>query len=141
MRGVRVYCHGVCRGVRAEGIYAHVRDERGDGDRLHYGGSGNRNHASLRSLARRLFIRRLVRDGKFLGDAVEIPTTMPDRNITYYAKFTELPKAKLSLDAGEVGTLETSEFEVTVGTNVSEFLADIVPTVSGDVTFGGWFGR
>lgn len=75
----------------------------------------------------------------FSGDAVEIPTTMPDRNITYYAKFTELPKAKLSLDAGEVGTLETSEFEVTVGTNVSEFLADIVPTVSGDVTFGGWF--
>ena len=70
---------------------------------------------------------------------MEIPTTMPDRNITYYAKFTELPKAKLSLDAGEVGTLETSEFEVTVGTNVSEFLADIVPTVSGDVTFGGWF--
>ena len=75
----------------------------------------------------------------FSGDAVEIPTTMPDRNITYYAKFTELPKAKLSLDAGEVGTLETSEFEVTVGTNVSEFLADIVPTVSGDVSFGGWF--
>lgn len=75
----------------------------------------------------------------FSGDAVEIPTTMPDRNITYYAKFTELPKAKLSLDAGEVGTLETSEFEVTVGTNVSEFLADIVPSVSGDVTFGGWF--
>lgn len=75
----------------------------------------------------------------FSGEAVELPAVMPDEDITYYAKFSELPTAVLSLDAGEGGTLATSQFEVTVGTNISEFLEDIVPSVVGDVVFGGWF--
>lgn len=43
---------------------------------------------------------------------------MPEKNITYYAKFTEIPKATLTLDAG-VGTLETSVYEMEIGADVS----------------------
>lgn len=74
----------------------------------------------------------------FSGEKTEIPSVMPEKNITYYAKFTEIPKATLTLDAG-VGTLETSVYEMEIGADVSGFVADIVPVTPEGVTFAGWF--
>ncbi len=45
-------------------------------------------------------------------------------------------KATLTLDAG-VGTLTQTEYEVTVGTNLAEFLQEVVPTAEG-LQFGAW---
>lgn len=74
----------------------------------------------------------------FSGEETEIPSVMPEKNITYYAKFTEIPKATLTLDAG-VGTLETAVYEMEIGADVSGFVADIVPVTPEGVTFAGWF--
>ncbi|HIU59411.1 MAG TPA: InlB B-repeat-containing protein [Candidatus Scatosoma pullistercoris] len=74
----------------------------------------------------------------FSGEETEIPSVMPEKNITYYAKFTEIPKAMLTLDAG-VGTLETAVYEMEIGADVSGFVADIVPVTPEGVTFAGWF--
>lgn len=74
----------------------------------------------------------------FSGEQAEIPTVMPEQNITYYAKYTEIPRATLTLDAG-VGTLETSSYSLEVGANVSEFVKDILPVTSGSLIFDGWY--
>lgn len=77
----------------------------------------------------------------FSGDKVTIPSVMPEKDVTYYAKFTEnLPEATatLTLDAG-IGSLETTTYQLAIGTNVSRFLENIVPTVEEGITFAGWF--
>ncbi len=77
----------------------------------------------------------------FSGDAVEIPATMPAQDITYYAKFTEkaAATATLTLDAGEYGTLSQTSYELEVGANVYDFVADIAPTPVEGLSFGGWY--
>lgn len=77
----------------------------------------------------------------FSGDKVTIPSVMPEKDVTYYAKFTEnSPEATatLTLDAG-IGSLETTTYQLAIGTNVSRFLENIVPTVEEGITFAGWF--
>ena len=76
----------------------------------------------------------------FSGSAVRIPSTMPDKDTTYYAQFTAAPQATLTLVAGEGGTLAAESYTLAVGENVSSFLSDIKPTpVNPTITFGGWF--
>lgn len=77
-------------------------------------------------------------EAEFSGTAVEIPSVMPEGDVTYYAKFTEIPFATLTLDAG-VGTLTTGSYRVAVGENVSAFVANITPSVKDGLAFGGWF--
>lgn len=75
----------------------------------------------------------------FSGEAVEIPTTMPSENITYYAKFGEsAATATLTLDPG-IGSLTATTYELAVGENVYDFVSQIVPTAAEGLTFGGWF--
>ena len=75
----------------------------------------------------------------FSGEAVEIPTTMPSENITYYAKFDEsAATATLTLDPG-IGSLTATTYELAVGENVYDFVSQIVPTAAEGLTFGGWF--
>ncbi len=75
----------------------------------------------------------------FEGSAVELPATMPAENKTYYARFNELQTGKLTLNVGEGGTLATTEYELEVGANISEFMAELVPTAKGDAKFDGWY--
>lgn len=73
------------------------------------------------------------------GEKQELPTTMPERDATYYAKWSEAPKATLTLVPG-AGTLEKTTYEVYVGTDLKAYLKDIEPTVSVEgVAFGGWY--
>lgn len=77
----------------------------------------------------------------FSGDKVTVPSVMPEKDVTYYAKFTEnAPEATatLTLDAG-IGNLDTTTYQLVIGTNVSQFLKDIVPTVEEGIIFAGWF--
>ena len=49
-------------------------------------------------------------------------------------------KAKLTLSAGEGGTLSKTEYSVKVGTDLSEFLKDKAPTVTVEgITFAWWY--
>lgn len=78
----------------------------------------------------------------FSGVAVSIPTVMPARNVTYYAKFEEIDEnitAVLTLDVGEGGTLSETCFELPMGTKVADFLKDHTPALIGDVRFAGWY--
>ena len=75
----------------------------------------------------------------FSGEAVEIPSTMPAENITYYAKFAETATATLTLDAGEYGTLGQTTYELSVGESVLDFVSDIAPTPASGLTFAGWY--
>ena len=74
----------------------------------------------------------------FSGEAVEIPSVMPEENVTYYAKFDEIATAVLTLDAG-LGTLDVTSYELEVGTDVFEFVSSLVPSAPEGLSFGGWF--
>ncbi|MCH5156622.1 MAG: InlB B-repeat-containing protein [Clostridiales bacterium] len=76
----------------------------------------------------------------FSGVRQEIPSKMPEKNVTYYAKWTT-PNSQvtLTLDASTGGTLANSSYAVTPGTNLSNFLKDIVPTVQSGLEFAGWY--
>lgn len=83
-----------------------------------------------------------VFDGWYLtadrsGESVTLPTVMPEKNTTYYAKFSELPKATLTLDAAQ-GTLSATSYQLAVGENVATFLSNVKPVAEG-LEFGGWF--
>lgn len=75
----------------------------------------------------------------FSGEAVEIPSTMPAENITYYAKFAETATATLTLDAGDYGTIGQTTYELSVGESVLDFVSDIAPTPASGLTFAGWY--
>ena len=47
--------------------------------------------------------------------------------------------ATLTLNAGEYGTLSTTQYEVKVGTVLSQYLSNIAPTPNAGLIFGGWF--
>ena len=47
--------------------------------------------------------------------------------------------AKLTLSAGEGGSLAQTDYEVKVGTPLAEFVKDIAPTPEADLTFAGWY--
>ncbi len=78
-------------------------------------------------------------NAEFSGSAVELPSTMPEENKTYYAKFDEVAKGKLTLNAGEGGVLSQTEYMLEVGASISEFMAELTPTVTGDAQFDGWY--
>ncbi len=48
-------------------------------------------------------------------------------------------EAELTLDVGSGGTLSTTEYNVEVGANLKEFLADKAPTPAAGLTFAGWY--
>lgn len=75
----------------------------------------------------------------FSGKKQSIPAKMPEENVTYYAKFTDLQKATLTLDATEYGSLSTTQYSVVVGTNVQEFVESIAPQGNGDAQFACWY--
>lgn len=85
-----------------------------------------------------------VFDGWYLeedlsGDRVSIPFKMPEESTTYYAKWTPAVTAKLTLSAGEGGTLAKAEYDVVVGQNLSAFLKNIAPTPTEGLEFAGWY--
>ena len=47
--------------------------------------------------------------------------------------------AKLTLSAGEGGSLAQTDYEVKVGTPLADFVKDIAPTPEADLTFAGWY--
>lgn len=73
----------------------------------------------------------------FSGEKAALPETMPAENRTYYAKFTAIKTATLTLDAAG-GVLETSVFELEAGEKVWRIVSKAVPSLTGAV-FGGWF--
>lgn len=73
----------------------------------------------------------------FSGEKAALPETMPAENRTYYAKFTAIKTATLTLDAAG-GVLETSVFELEPGEKVWRIVSQAVPSLTGAV-FGGWF--
>ena len=73
----------------------------------------------------------------FSGEKAALPETMPAENRTYYAKFTAIKTATLTLDAAG-GVLETSVFELEPGEKVWRIVSQAVPILTGAV-FGGWF--
>lgn len=73
----------------------------------------------------------------FSGEKAALPETMPAENRTYYAKFTAIKTATLTLDAAG-GVLETSVFELEAGEKVWRIVSQAVPSLTGAV-FGGWF--
>ena len=48
-------------------------------------------------------------------------------------------KVKLTLNAGDGGSISVTEYELEVGTKIIDFLKDKSPTVEEGLTFGGWF--
>lgn len=73
----------------------------------------------------------------FSGEKAALPETIPAENRTYYAKFTAIKTATLTLDAAG-GVLETSVFELEAGEKVWRIVSQAVPSLTGAV-FGGWF--
>lgn len=73
----------------------------------------------------------------FSGEKAALPETMPAENRTYYAKFTAIKTATLTLDAAG-GVLETSVFELEADEKVWRIVSQAVPSLTGAV-FGGWF--
>jgi len=71
------------------------------------------------------------------GDSVQLPTVMPEKDTTYYAKFTEIPSAMLTLDAAQ-GTIATTSYKIAIGAKVAPYLQGVTPVAEG-LTFGGWF--
>lgn len=71
-------------------------------------------------------------DAEYAGDAVA--TVKAEKDTTFYAKWTALPKITLQLGGG---TLSESELYLDAGQNVYEFMKDRVPTRSG-FQFGEW---
>lgn len=47
--------------------------------------------------------------------------------------------ATLTLQPGEGGTIAQNVYEVNVGTDLTEYLKEITPTVKQDLTFAGWY--
>ena len=68
----------------------------------------------------------------FSGEKAALPETMPAENRTYYAKFTAIKTATLTLDAAG-GVLELE-----AGEKVWRIVSQAVPSLTGAV-FGGWF--
>ncbi len=72
----------------------------------------------------------------FSGEQQTLPTVMPAEDRTYYAKFVA-ETARLTLD-GNGETLSVNGYDVAVGANLLEFLADKAPAAEG-LVFGGWY--
>lgn len=72
----------------------------------------------------------------YSGTAVTIPDKMPERNVTYYARFTALQKATLTVDYG--GVKGNAQYQLLTGTNVSQYLKDF-DTSSDKAVFAGWY--
>ena len=68
----------------------------------------------------------------FSGEKAALPETMPAENRTYYAKFTAIKTATLTLDAAG-GVLETSVFELEAGEKVWRIVSQAVPSLTGAV--------
>lgn len=74
------------------------------------------------------------------GTKQDLPSTMPEQGVTYYAKWTEAEKATLTLNAGTAGTLAETSVEVYAGTKLASILSEHAPTVTVEgVTFDGWY--
>lgn len=73
------------------------------------------------------------------GTVQELPAVMPEKSVTYYAKWIEGVGAKLTLSAGSGGTLERTSYNIAVGRGLAEFLADKSPTPRAGLTFAGWY--
>lgn len=48
------------------------------------------------------------------------------------------PTAKLTLNVGQYGTMETTEYDVQVGTSLKEFLSDKLPACEQNIEFDSW---
>ena len=72
---------------------------------------------------------------------VQLPTTMPAKSTTFYAGWTAVAGAKLTLEPGVGGTLATTTYEVVAGTNLAEFLAYKAPVAESGLEFAGWFEK
>lgn len=68
------------------------------------------------------------------GEKQSLPDVMPSSSVTYYAKYAQYPRLTLLTEGG---TLEKSQFYVEEGTNLKEFLKDVVPKKDG-LVFDGW---
>lgn len=75
----------------------------------------------------------------FSGERTDIPSKMPDKDTTYYAKWAASEKYQLTLDAGTGGTLAQTTYMVAEGTNLSSFLADKIPNPNSGLEFGAWY--
>lgn len=71
------------------------------------------------------------------GDVVELPTVMPEGNVTYYAVFVKY--YTIELKAGE-GTLSSDvKAEAKAGDLLYNAVKDIVPTAPQKAVFDGWY--
>ncbi len=78
-------------------------------------------------------------DKECSGAAQDLPTVMPEKSVTYYAKWVEGAGAKLTLTTNDGGVLAKSSYNVKVGENLLAFLADKAPTPKAGLNFAGWY--
>lgn len=73
-------------------------------------------------------------DDKFTGEAVT--KVAPDKNITVYAKWSEIYTLKLEANGG---SLSSTEFQFKEGDDFAALLKDVEITPPANHIFGGWF--
>ncbi len=74
-------------------------------------------------------------DADGTGEKQTLPTVMPEEDVTYYGKWTGLPKLTLSLGGGSLS--DGSEFYLKAGTDLFAFVKDFAPVLEGH-EFGKW---
>lgn len=79
----------------------------------------------------------------FSGEKTQIPSVMPDHDVTYYAKWKEEEKtettAEVMFNVGSGGTLSTTSVQVKAGSALSDAIKDKTPQPKEGLTFAGWF--
>ena len=74
------------------------------------------------------------------GEPCTLPTVMPEKDVTYYAKWEQAAPTVLTLVSNDGGTLPQTSLPVPVGTLLSDVLKDLAPTsVKAGLTFAGWY--
>lgn len=77
-------------------------------------------------------------DKDCIGERQQLPAVMPSKDITYYAKWTAVETATLTLVC-QGGTIAQSVHEVAVGSNLSQYLATVTVTPDDGLEFAGWY--
>lgn len=77
----------------------------------------------------------------FSGTKETIPSVMPEKDVTYYAKWKETATVSVALDPGSGGTMAQTSYQTAAGSSLSAFLKDKTPQAKEGLTFKGWFTK
>lgn len=72
------------------------------------------------------------------GKVVDLPSKMPGENMTYYAVFSVQYTITLDPGVGSIADAQKTALGKS-GDRIYDFVSDVIPSISGDATFAGWF--